>query len=52
MIWLGSGKSALRVMELLDEAHTNHFGVPEPVQITQNRVEGKAIVVAGIIYLH
>lgn len=41
------GKSALRVMELLDEAHTNHFGVPEPVQITQNRAEGKAIVVTG-----
>ncbi|PEY37167.1 hydroxylamine reductase [Bacillus cereus] len=41
------GKSALRVMELLDEAHMNHFGVPEPVQITQNRVEGKAIVVTG-----
>lgn len=41
------GKSALRVMELLDEAHTNHFGVPEPVQITQNRVKGKAIVVTG-----
>ncbi|MDZ5610484.1 hydroxylamine reductase, partial [Bacillus pseudomycoides] len=41
------GKSALRVMELLDGAHTNHFGVPEPVQITQNRVEGKAIVVTG-----
>ncbi|MES1048785.1 hydroxylamine reductase [Bacillus thuringiensis] len=41
------GKSAIRVMELLDEAHTNHFGVPEPVQITQNRVEGKAIVVTG-----
>ncbi|MGN5651561.1 hydroxylamine reductase [Bacillus sp. Brlt_9] len=41
------GKSALRVMELLDEAHTNHFGVPEPVQITQNHVEGKAIVVTG-----
>lgn len=41
------GKSALRVMELLDKAHTNHFGVPEPVQITQNRVEGKAIVVTG-----
>ncbi|HFK1455729.1 TPA: hydroxylamine reductase [Bacillus cereus] len=41
------GKSALRVMELLDEAHTHHFGVPEPVQITQNHVEGKAIVVTG-----
>ncbi len=41
------GQSALRVMELLDEAHTNHFGVPEPVQITQNHVEGKAIVVTG-----
>lgn len=41
------GKSALRVMELLDKAHTDHFGVPEPVRITQNRVEGKAIVVTG-----
>ncbi|EMA6344267.1 hydroxylamine reductase [Bacillus cytotoxicus] len=41
------GKAALRVMELLDEAHINHFGIPKPVQITQNRVEGKAIVVTG-----
>ncbi|MFJ8529083.1 hydroxylamine reductase [Bacillus sp. NPDC094106] len=41
------GKAALRVMELLDEVHTNHFGVPEPVHITQNRVEGRAIVVTG-----
>ena len=41
------GKAAIRVMELLDKAHTEHFGVPEPVQITQNRAYGKAIIVTG-----
>ncbi|MCP8969237.1 hydroxylamine reductase [Ectobacillus ponti] len=41
------GQSAIRVMELLDQAHTDRFGVPEPVKISQNKVEGKAIVVTG-----
>ncbi|WP_129726495.1 hydroxylamine reductase [Ectobacillus funiculus] len=41
------GQSAIRVMELLDKAHTDRFGIPEPVKITQNKVEGKAIVVTG-----
>ncbi|WP_342045175.1 hydroxylamine reductase [Bacillus sp. OTU530] len=41
------GQSAIWVMELLDKAHTDRFGIPEPVKITQNKVEGKAIVVTG-----
>ncbi|MFX3630023.1 MAG: hydroxylamine reductase [Ectobacillus sp.] len=41
------GQAAIRVMELLDKAHTDRFGIPEPVQISQNKVEGKAIVVTG-----
>jgi hydroxylamine reductase len=41
------GKSAIRVMELLDEAHTSRLGVPEPILVSQNKIEGKAIVVSG-----
>jgi hydroxylamine reductase len=41
------GKAAIRVMELLDEAHTKHFGIPEPVQVSSNKIEGKCIVVTG-----
>jgi hydroxylamine reductase len=41
------GKSAVRVMELLDEAHTKRLGVPEPIRVSQNKIEGKAIVVSG-----
>ena len=41
------GQSAVRVMELLDKAHTDRLGIPEPITISQNKVEGKAIVVTG-----
>jgi hydroxylamine reductase len=41
------GKSAIRVMELLDEAHTSRLGIPEPIRVSQNKIEGKAIVVSG-----
>ncbi len=41
------GQSAVRVMELLDKAHTDRLGIPEPIKISQNKVEGKAIVVTG-----
>ena len=33
--------------KLLDEAHTNLLGIPEPIRVTQNKVEGKCIVVTG-----
>ncbi|MEJ8543717.1 hydroxylamine reductase [Brevibacillus borstelensis] len=41
------GKAAIRVMELLDEAHTNRFGIPQPIRVSQNKIEGKCIVVTG-----
>ena len=41
------GQSAVRIMEVLDEAHTNLLGIPEPIRVTQNKIEGKCIVVTG-----
>ncbi|MCG7315942.1 hydroxylamine reductase [Brevibacillus laterosporus] len=41
------GQAAIKVMELLDKAHTEHFGVPQPVTVSQNKIEGKCIVVTG-----
>ncbi|WP_430667175.1 hydroxylamine reductase [Fictibacillus enclensis] len=41
------GKAAVRVMDLLDQAHTDRLGIPSPAKITQNKIEGKAIVVTG-----
>lgn len=41
------GRSAVRVMEMLDEAHTKRLGIPEPIRVSQNKVEGRAIVVTG-----
>ncbi|NKE04837.1 MULTISPECIES: hydroxylamine reductase [Mesobacillus] len=41
------GQSAVRVMEMLDEAHTSRLGIPQPVKVSQNKIEGKAIVVTG-----
>lgn len=41
------GKSAVRIMEVLDEAHTKRLGIPEPIRVSQNKVEGKAIIVTG-----
>jgi hydroxylamine reductase len=41
------GTAAIKVMELLDKAHTEKLGIPEPIQVTQNKIEGKCIVVTG-----
>lgn len=41
------GKATIKVMELLDEAHTELLGIPQPTTVTQNKVEGKAILVTG-----
>ncbi|MDN4527726.1 hydroxylamine reductase [Fictibacillus fluitans] len=41
------GKAAIRVMELLDQAHTDRLGIPSPEKITQNKIEGKAILITG-----
>jgi hydroxylamine reductase len=41
------GQSAIRVMELLDKAHTERLGIPQPIRVSQNKIEGKSIVVTG-----
>ncbi|WP_019535502.1 hydroxylamine reductase [Paenibacillus ginsengihumi] len=41
------GNAAVRIMDVLDKAHTTHFGIPQPVQVSQNKIEGHAIVVTG-----
>jgi hydroxylamine reductase len=41
------GKAAVKMMEVLDEAHTNKLGIPEPIRVSQNKIEGKSIVVTG-----
>ncbi|QDX95381.1 hydroxylamine reductase [Brevibacillus laterosporus] len=41
------GQAAIKVMELLDKAHTEHFGIPQPVTVSQNKIDGKCIVVTG-----
>lgn len=44
---LGVGELNLKVMELLDSAHTRTFGVPEPTSVSSVPVEGKCILVSG-----
>ncbi len=41
------GQAGVKVMGLLSEAHTKSLGVPTPVTVTENRAEGKAILVSG-----
>ena len=41
------GKAGVEVMDILSNAHTNKFGIPAPVKISQNNAEGKAILVSG-----
>jgi hydroxylamine reductase len=44
---LRCGEVNLRVMELLDEANTSAYGVPEPTAVRIEPVAGKAILVSG-----
>jgi hydroxylamine reductase len=44
---LRCGEVNLRVMELLDAAHTGAYGHPEPTQVRITPVKGKAILVSG-----
>ncbi|WP_425446678.1 hydroxylamine reductase [Dethiothermospora halolimnae] len=41
------GQATVKVMDLLDKAHTQHLGVPTPVTISQDKVEGHSILVTG-----
>lgn len=41
------GSAGVEVMDRLSNAHTGRFGIPTPVTVAQNQVEGKAILVSG-----
>lgn len=41
------GRAGVEVMDKLSNAHTGKFGIPTPVTVPQNQVEGKAIIVSG-----
>lgn len=41
------GSAGVECMNLLSEAHTKAFGIPTPVAVSQNKAEGKAILVSG-----
>ncbi|MBS3986242.1 MAG: hydroxylamine reductase [Selenomonadales bacterium] len=41
------GKAAVKVMDLLDRAHLDRLGVPQPVVVSQDKVEGHSILVTG-----
>ncbi len=44
---LKAGEVNLRVMELLDRAHTGAYGQPEPTEVRVTPVAGKCIAVSG-----
>ncbi len=44
---LDLGSAAIDAMELLDQAHIDTLGKPEPAEVPENQVEGKSIVVTG-----
>ena len=41
------GSATVRIMDVLDRAHTERFGIPEPTTVSQNEVEGHSILVTG-----
>jgi len=41
------GGATLRVMDLLDKAHLDRLGVPQPAVVSQDKIEGKCILVTG-----
>lgn len=41
------GNATVKVMDLLDRAHTARLGIPQPVTVSEDKVEGKSILVTG-----
>jgi len=41
------GSATVKVMDLLDRAHTARLGVPQPVTVSEDKIEGKCILVTG-----
>ncbi len=41
------GAATTRIMDILDKAHTQTFGAPSPVLVSQDKAEGQAILMSG-----
>ncbi|MHB1389822.1 MAG: hydroxylamine reductase [Thermoleophilia bacterium] len=41
------GEATIKAMDLLDRAHTQKLGLPQPVTVTEDAVSGKSILVTG-----
>ncbi|OSM00244.1 hydroxylamine reductase [Magnetofaba australis] len=41
------GSAGVKVMDLLSDAHVNRLGAPLPTPVSQNKAEGRAILVSG-----
>ena len=41
------GEATVKVMDLLDKAHTSRLGIPEPVVVSEDKIEGKCVLVSG-----
>ncbi|NLY04330.1 MAG: hydroxylamine reductase [Campylobacter sp.] len=41
------GSAGVEMMDILSNSHTSVLGTPSPVRVTQNKAEGKAILVSG-----
>lgn len=41
------GTATVKVMDLLDRAHTKRLGIPTPVTVSQDKIEGHSILVTG-----
>jgi hydroxylamine reductase len=41
------GNAGVKMMDILSNTHTSKLGIPTPVTVSQNKAEGKAILVSG-----
>jgi len=44
---LKGGEMNLRAMDILDQGNTEHFGIPEPVEVNTGTVKGPGVVITG-----
>lgn len=41
------GTATVKIMDVLDKAHTERLGIPQPVVVSEDKIEGKCILVTG-----
>lgn len=41
------GSATVKVMDILDQAHTSLLGLPTPITVSEDKIEGKCILVTG-----